>query len=122
MDNEARKQYNLPILERIEDLRKANGIPKMSFYQQTQTSASAFSQWKAGATSPKRSNLARIAECLDTTVAYLEYGDEKPTPGVEDGLTPDQRELIALLPQLSPQMIAVLLATAKAMLQSQDNL
>lgn len=77
--------------------------------------------WKKGAI-PRQSTLLQLAEYFGVTVDYLLSDNEKPTPGVEDGLTPDQRELIDLLPQLSPQMIAVLSTVAKALLQSQDSL
>lgn len=64
-------------------------------------------------------NLARVADLLDTTPAYL-LGEtdakEKPTGAVADGLSAKERELIDLFRGLSPAEQDAQLALWKARL------
>ena len=66
----------LAILNRIEVLLKVQGHTKSEFYKACDITASAFSQWKSGRTTPYPKTLQRIADFLGISYEYLVTGIE----------------------------------------------
>lgn len=56
---------------RIDSLLKLRKIPKSKFYTDIGITAGAMSQWKTGKTSPTYNSIAKIADYLGVSVAYL---------------------------------------------------
>lgn len=80
------------------DLAKAIGVSK-----------SAISQWLKGVKIPRTDHVARICKLFN-----CELADLTNIPGGSD-LTPAQREMIDLVPSLTPEELSVLASTAKAL-------
>lgn len=75
---------------RIDSLLKLRKIPKAKFYADVGITAGAMSQWKAGRTSPTYNSIAKIADYLGVTVAYLLGQDtEKTATPKNDGFHGD---------------------------------
>lgn len=80
-------------------------------------SNAAASAWKNGSI-PRRSTLESIAKYFNVTVDYLLADEKKTATTSGDGLSSQQRELIALVRHAPPEEVAVLLAAAKAQLET----
>ena len=83
------------LLNRIEQKRIECGMSKTELYQASQTTASAFSQWRSGATVPKIDTINRIAEVLHTTAIYLWSGFDVESAGPSSVSQKDARILSA---------------------------
>lgn len=59
------------VVENINAILVAKGIPKMRFYQACGITPGAYSQWKSGLTIPSFKSLDRIAEFLEVPVENL---------------------------------------------------
>lgn len=100
-------------------------------------SNSAYSQWNTGKTKPSKKTLAKVAAALGVDITEIMDDDDlqtpyayqamqkakyelaqekakKPVPTDGNGLSDSQRELIRILPTLTPGEVSVLLATARA--------
>ena len=86
------------VVNRINSLLAARGLSKTQFYKDCGISSAAMSQWNTGKTEPKRSTLEAIAKYLDTSVSYLENGEEPILAafygGDESDLTEEDREAL----------------------------
>lgn len=99
------------MLDRVEKLRRKAGITKAALYAASNTSSSAFSQWRSGLTKPSSKSLSNLAEVLNTSVEFLMFGienaetsGEKKEPSQEQGgLTATEAELIRLFREASPE-------------------
>lgn len=67
---------NSPITARIDALLAQKGIDKKTFYHDCGITSASYSQWNTQKTTPKPSNLYKIAKYLDTTYIYLTTGVE----------------------------------------------
>lgn len=76
----------------------------------TGASASAVSAWYRGEKTPRMDKVAALARLFGCAISDLIEDGSSP-----DGLTPAQRELINLVPSLTPEELSVLSSTAKAL-------
>jgi len=76
-------------------------------------SNSAVNQWKRGST-PKQPILQNIADYFGVSIDYLLTGKDSPTAQAA-GLSEEDRELITLYQQLSPQQQDFLLTQLRAL-------
>lgn len=74
--------------------------------------------WEKSKGTPQLHQLVAIAKCLDVPFDTIAFGDEKPAPTNEDGLTVSQRQLLQLLPLLTDQEVFVLSSTAQSLIAS----
>ncbi len=70
----------MKISERIQQLRKAQGISQEELAAQLGVSRQAVSKWESGQTLPDLEKVESLCQCLDTTADYLIRGME-PAPG-----------------------------------------
>lgn len=73
------------IYDRFEQLRKSRGITKKFISESLGRSTALCQDWKQQKSQPSEAQLARLAEILDTTPAYLcgETDDASPAPADE---------------------------------------
>lgn len=76
----------------------------------TGASASAVSAWCRGEKTPRMDKVALLARTFGCSISDLIEDGSSP-----DGLTPAQRDLINLVPTLTPEELSVLASTAKAL-------
>ena len=108
---------NSPITARIDALLAQKGIDKKTFYHDCGITSASYSQWNTQKTTPKPSNLYKIAKYLDTTYIYLTTGVEgmsdmlditasyngsflpeiKKEPPIESGLSETKQKLIDII-------------------------
>lgn len=127
-----------PIVARINALLAAKGIPKQQFYKDCSITSASYSLWNTGKTNPSMKNLKIIAEYLGVSVADLLPDEElvpqegikkDPIPKEEavsqekqllldmiDGLSDEQKELLALSKKMSDDELKRFIAAMKAML------
>lgn len=91
------------MLDRIEELRVSKSLSKTLMYEQSNTSSSAFSQWRTGRTQPSQNSIHALAKTLDTTPEYLIYGIKKEPSPVQEGLTASEADIIRLYRSASPE-------------------
>ena len=125
-----------PIVARINALLAAKGIPKQQFYKDCSITSASYSLWNTGKTNPSMKNLKIIAEYLGVSVADL-LPDGEPSAGIKkdpipkdgavsqekqllldmiDGLSDEQKELLALSKKMSDDELKRFIAAMKAML------
>ena len=109
---------NFAIVGRIKRLCRDKKISMTQFYKESGITSSAMSQWVTGRTSPKQTTLSMVAEYLGTTTEYLINGEkeQKEKTTQADGLTMEQKELIFLFQNLSPEQQEKVLAEVKSLL------
>ena len=73
----------IAMLLRIDALLVEREIKKEDFYAAVPISDAAVSQWRTGKTKPSKRKIERMAEVLEVTPEYLEYGIKK-APTVPD--------------------------------------
>lgn len=127
-----------PIVARINALLAAKGIPKQQFYKDCSITSASYSLWNTGKTNPSMKNLKIIAEYLGVSVAdLLPDGELVPQEGIKkdpipkdgavsqekqllldmiDGLSDEQKELLALSKKMSDDELKRFIAAMKAML------
>ena len=107
---------NIAIIGRIKQLCREKGISMSQFYEESGVSSGAMSQWSTGKTSPRLTTIAMLAAYLGTTTDYLLTGEQKEKTTQADGLTMEQKELIFLFQNLSPEQQEKVLAEVKSLL------
>lgn len=109
------------IVKEIERILKDKGIKKQQFYEDCGISAAMMSNWRADKNYPFVATLARINEYLGSDLSLTGKAEQKEKPTPKQGeLSNDQlREFMELLLRLSPEQLAVIKATAQALLAGQ---
>lgn len=126
------------VVKKIDALLTEEGIPKMKFYKDCKITAGAYSQWRAGLTTPTLNTLDRIARYLGVQTADLAFTSkethkgvirdrvrvantrsttskkEKPALTIEGEPLDAQKELYSLIPELTVEEVNVLVAAARA--------
>lgn len=80
------------------------------------TSLTPNSVYRWDASFPSVDKVMKVADYFGVSVDYLTgaSGEKMPAARTGDGLTDAQRELMSLIPAMTPGEVSVLLATAKA--------
>lgn len=110
--------------QRIDFLRKSKGITLKFLNERIPNGyRGKLTELKSGKTTLSVSDLACLAKLLDTSIDYLlgktddpdpSGQTEKPTSTLEDGLSAELREIIALYKAASPEVRAAMLAMLRA--------
>lgn len=85
-------------------------LADMLFVNQT-----AVSQWDRGVTTPSPPTLLKLSELYGVSTDYLLGKEEMPIPAIEDGQDSQERELMALIKDLSSDQKDFLLAQLKTL-------
>ena len=111
--------------ERLTALMRENGYTNYRLAKLLNCSQATIANWIGGNNLPVRQKMSQLADLFGVSVEYLkgETDDrgqkEKPTPK-QGELSNDQlREFMELLLRLSPEQLAVIKATAQALLAGQ---
>ena len=65
------------VLKRIDISVAMSGMSKEEFYEKSGISSASFSQWNTGLHKPSKKKIADAAKCLNVSVEFLLYGDNK---------------------------------------------
>lgn len=102
--------------ERIRKAREAAGISQEELAQAAGTIKQTIYKYERGiVTNIPWDRVERMAAKLGVSSAYIMGWINTPTPEEEPSLTPAQRDLINLVPTLTPEELSVLASTAKAL-------
>lgn len=110
----------LEMSARIDALLKLRRISKAQFYKDVGITAGAMSQWKAGRTSPTYNSIARIADYLGVSVAYLTGQEGKASVPEDEVLDAETKELVRCFKSTNSAGRKVIWAVIKAV-ASGDN-
>lgn len=64
--------------QRIRAKRIAAGFNRSELSRKVEVTPQAVQQWEEGITSPRGKNLRKLADFLNTTPQFIQYGDERP--------------------------------------------
>ncbi len=108
------KKQNTPqsVGQRIRALRLKDNLTQDQFAAQLGVSRSAIAQWETDRARQRDENLRRIAEVLDTSMAYLVSGKIRPPNGDEGELI-----LAQLYRACAPKDRKILLTTAQRLVK-----
>jgi len=103
------------VVERIRGLCKKKNITIAELERRCGIGNGIIARW--GKSKPSYDRLLKVAEELETTVHYLQTGEqsEKPTSAFGDGLSKDEAKLLALfrqVPEESQQMVTGMIEAA----------
>jgi len=99
------------MVQRIKSLCKGKGITIAELERRCGIGNGIIARWKTS--KPSYERLAKVAKELETTVEYLQTGEEqkeKPIPVFEDGLDDQERQLMELMKELTADQKEFLLA------------
>ena len=102
--------------ERIRQAREAAGISQEELAQAAGTIKQTIYKYERGiVTNIPWDRVERMAARLGVSSAYIMGWIDTPTPEAEPSVTPEQRDLLALLDELTPAELSVLSTTAQAL-------
>lgn len=101
---------------RLKSLREGMGMTQQEFADTFGVSKGTIGMWESGAREPKSlEDLRRIAVFFGVSTDYLLGQDKKrPAPMDGDGLSEEQRDLIRLFGEASPEIQAAALAVLRS--------
>lgn len=104
----------MSLFSRIKETSKEQGLLLKEVADKIGTTAGNMTRWDTNR--PSVDKVVSVAQILGVSVDYLVglTDEKKPVPTDGNGLSDAQRELIRILPTLTPGEVSVLLATAKA--------
>lgn len=112
--------------DRLRQLRKQHKISQDALAKQLFVSQQSIAKWEKGKITPNPETIVKIANIFDVSTDYLlgRINQEEPTPEEWDSLTDTQKEIIALMGNMSQEQQADLLKQAQYQiwleLQSKD--
>lgn len=84
----------MEIGDRIKDARERAGLTQTQLAEKVGVRYQSVQQWEAGATSPARAKMVKIAAALGVTVAFIEYGmDAVAEESAVYAITDEAREI-----------------------------
>ncbi len=84
----------MEIGDRIKDARERAGLTQTQLAEKVGVRYQSVQQWEAGATSPARAKMVKIAAALGVTVAFIEYGmDAVAEEAAVYAITDEAREI-----------------------------
>jgi transcriptional regulator with XRE-family HTH domain len=108
--------------QRIRELRKEKGLTLEQVADIVGVGKSTVRKWETGEiANMRRDKIAKLAEALHTTPAYLmgwNEGEEKSVPVSEDALSNDEKLLIDLFRQIPSESRPLVLSMIKAALKN----
>ena len=114
---------NEKIVSRIDTLAKSKGTSIAEIERSVGFGNGKIGKWKKAPKSPPFESLLVVANYLETTIAYLTGETDDPSAGIKketttqsDGLSDEQKELLALSKKMSDDELKRFIAAMKAML------
>ena len=102
-------------MNRLKEARKAKGLTQKEVAEYIGIGQSGYSYWETDRSRINSQSLSRLATLFEVSTDYL-LGKEEPTPTNGDGLDYQEKELLALIRDLTPDQKDFLLAQLRTLL------